>query len=148
MKMAEEIKFKKTHVIGIIGIILVSVFVIVALRNVISGNNDEVGTDLVKGGDQGQNKIVTDGDTQIINLGIANYNYDPSTITVKQGQKVKIVGNMDQLQGCLRAFTIPKLGLSKTFKSSDNVLEFTPKEKGSFAYSCSMGMGRGTLLVE
>ena len=143
--MVEEIKFKKTYLIGIVGVVLISIFLLVAIRNVISKDSNK---DLVKGGDLGENKIVNEGGTQIINLGVANYNYDPSTITVKQGQKVKIVGNMNQLQGCLRAFSIPKLGLSKVFNNGDNILEFTPSQKGNFGYSCSMGMGRGTLIVE
>lgn len=143
--MAEEIKLKKSHLIGGIGLLLILIFVIVAIRNVLS---DDVGTELVKGGNAGENKVILDGDTQIINLGIANYNYDPSTITVKEGQKVKIIGNMNQLQGCLRAFSIPKLGLSKVFNNGDNILEFTAPSKGSYGYSCTMGMGKGTLIVE
>lgn len=145
LKMAEEIKLKKTHLIGGIGLLLILIFVIVAIRNVVS---NDVGTELVKGGNTGENKIILDGDVQIINLGVANYNYDPETITVKANKQVKIIGNMNQLQGCLRAFTIPKLGISKVFSNNDNVLEFTPTQKGRFGFSCSMGMGTGTLIVE
>src|SRR3989344_5365687 len=78
-------------------------------------------------------------------LGIANYNYDPEIINVEAGKPVKIVGNMQQLQGCLKAFSIPQLGLSKVFKNGDNVLEFTPEERGTFGFTCSMGMGTGSL---
>lgn len=145
LKMAEEIKLKKAHLIGGIGLLLVLIFVIVAIRNVMS---NDVDTQLVKGGSAGENKVILNGDAQIINLGVANYNYDPSTITVKANKQVKIIGNMNQLQGCLRAFTIPKLGVSKVFNKGDNTLEFTPTQKGSFGFSCSMGMGTGTLVVE
>ncbi|MBS3149453.1 cupredoxin domain-containing protein [Candidatus Woesearchaeota archaeon] len=145
--MSEEIKFKKSNIIGILGIVIIVVFVLVAVRNAISKDNN-IGTDLVKGGDSGGNKVVIDGDTQIINLGVANYNYDPSEISVKSGKSVKIIGNMQQLQGCLRAFTIPKMGISKVFSNKDNILEFTPTQKGRFGFSCSMGMGTGTLIVE
>jgi len=144
--MAEEIKLKKSHLIGIIGVVLIAIFILVAIRNVISKN--DVGTELVKGGNVGENQIVDNADFKTINLGIANYNYDPETITVKEGQKVKIIGNMNQLQGCLRAFTIPKLGISKVFNNGDNILEFTAPKKGTYGFSCTMGMGRGTLIVE
>ena len=55
---------------------------------------------------------------------------------------------MNQLRGCLRAFRIPNLGISKVFNSNDNVLEFTPTSKGTFGFTCSMGMGTGTLIVK
>ena len=67
---------------------------------------------------------------------------------LEAGKKVRIVGNMDQLQGCLKAFTIPQLGISKIFRNGDNVLEFTPTQKGTFGFSCSMGMGSGSLIIK
>ena len=147
--MAEEIKIKKSVIFSIVGVIVIGLFLFIALRNVIAGkNNNEITGELVKGGIIGSNKILTDGDTQIINLGIANYNYDPETITLEAGKKVRIVGNMDQLQGCLKAFTIPQLGISKIFRNGDNVLEFTPTQKGTFGFSCSMGMGSGSLIIK
>ncbi len=145
--MVNEITIKKKTVFLFLGIIVIGIFLILAFKNIVAGKAVS-DTQLVQGGEQGSNKLEVDGTTQVINLGIANYNYDPVTITVKANQPVKIVGNMDQLQGCLRAFTIPKLGVSKVFRQGDNVIEFTPKEKGTFGFTCSMGMGRGTLIVE
>jgi len=145
--MANEITIKKKTVFVILGVIVIGIFLIAAFKNIVAGKTVS-DTELVQGGEQGSNKLEVDGTTQVINLGIANYNYDPVTITVKANQPVKIVGNMDQLQGCLRAFTIPKLGVSKVFRQGDNVIEFTPKEKGTYGFTCSMGMGKGTLIVE
>ena len=54
---------------------------------------------------------------------------------------------MQQLKGCLRSFTIPNLGIKKIFTESDNILEFMPDKKGTFGFSCSMGMGIGKLIV-
>ena len=140
--MAEELKIKKKTIFTVVGIVLIGVFIIFAARSFIT-NDDE----LVSGGNVGSNKIYQDGDFQVIDLGVANYNYDPETITVEAGKPVRIIGNMNQLQGCLRAFTIPQLGISKLFKSGDNVLEFTPEDKGSFSFSCTMGMGAGSFVV-
>ena len=145
--MAEEIKIKKNILWVVIGVVLIGLFVLFAVRNMFVDDNALTG-DLVRGGDVGSNVVVNDGDVQIVNLGIANYNYDPETITVDAGKPVRIVGNMNQLQGCLRAFSIPQLGLSKVFKSGDNILEFTPKQKGTFGFTCSMGMGTGNLIVQ
>ena len=146
--MAEEVKIKKRTIFTIIGIVLILGFVLFAFKNILLTKGNEITGDLVKGGITGSNKVINEGDTQIVNLGVANYNYDPNTITVESGKKVKIIGNMNQLQGCLRAFTIPKLGIRKVFNNNDNVLEFTPTSKGTFGFSCTMGMGTGTLIIK
>ena len=146
--MAEEVKIKKRTIFTIIGIVLILGFVLFAFKNILLTKGNEITGDLVRGGETGSNKVINEGDTQIVNLGVANYNYDPNFITVESGKKVKIIGNMNQLQGCLRAFRIPNLGISKVFNSNDNVLEFTPTSKGTFGFTCSMGMGTGTLIVK
>jgi plastocyanin domain-containing protein len=83
---------------------------------------------------------------QKIVLGMKDYNYSPNTIYVKVGQQVSI--SLDNsVQGCYRTIIIDKLGLKKTFKSSGDTLDFTPIEKGTYKFSCSMGMGTGTIIV-
>ena len=145
--MSEEIKMKKGLIFGVVGVIAIGVFLGLALRNIMNVDGNEITGELVKGGEPGTNKVINEGDVQVVNLGIANYNYDPEIINVEAGKPVKIVGNMQQLQGCLKAFSIPQLGLSKVFKNGDNVLEFTPEERGTFGFTCSMGMGTGSLIV-
>ena len=144
--MTEVIKIKKSVLFGIVGVVLIGLFLVAAVKGMFSSDASQ--DELVKGGSFGSNKMYLDGNTQVINLGVANYNYDPETITVEAGRPVRIVGNMDQLGGCLRAFTIPQLGISKLFKNGDNVMEFTPTQKGTFGFSCSMGMGTGSLIVK
>ena len=87
------------------------------------------------------------GDMQIINLSAQGINYTPSEFTVNANHPVKIVANVPTLQGCLRSFTIPQLGIKKVFSDSDNSVEFTPTKKGTFDFSCFMGMGRGKITV-
>lgn len=146
--MGEEIKIKKGFVFGVIGVVIIGVFLGLAFRNILNTDAKSIDIELVKGGNVGSNTIVNAGDTLVVNLGVANYNYDPETIIAEAGKPVRIVGNMDQLQGCLRAFVIPKLGISKVFEIGNNILEFTPKEKGTFGFSCTMGMGTGSLIVK
>ena len=87
------------------------------------------------------------GETQKIVLGIKDFNYYPNTITVKAGQPVSI--SLDSsVTGCLRTFTIPSFGISKTLKSPSDTIDFTPTEKGTYKFACSMGMGYGTIIVE
>lgn len=86
------------------------------------------------------------GDFQKVTLSIKNYNYYPNTITVKANEPVRIY--LDQsVVGCYRSFVIRQLGVSKYLKSPNDYLEFTPTKPGTYGFSCSMGMGTGTLIV-
>ena len=86
-------------------------------------------------------------DVQKVVLSEKDLNYYPSEIRVKANQPVSILLD-DKVKGCLRSFTIRDFGLSKYLKTAVDTLDFTPTEKGTFAFSCSMGMGYGKLVVE
>lgn len=87
------------------------------------------------------------GQVQKVVISERDLNYYPNTINVKAGQPVSI--SLDSsVTGCLRSFTIRDLGVSKYLKSTSDTLDFTPTKKGTFAFSCSMGMGYGKLVVE
>jgi len=86
-------------------------------------------------------------DAQNIIISMKNGNYYPQTITVKAGQPVSI--SLDSsVVGCYRSFNIKQLGVSKYLKTPSDTVIFTPKEKGTYRFACSMGMGTGTLIVE
>ncbi len=87
------------------------------------------------------------GEGQEIELSWGRFNYKPESITVKQGVPVRIKGDLTRLQGCFRSFVIPEFGVSTYFSSRNDVVEFTPTQKGTFRFSCSMGMGNGRLIV-
>jgi len=87
------------------------------------------------------------GDMQKVVIGMKNYNYYPNTIRVKVGQPVEI--SLDEsVYGCFRDFTIREFGVRKYLKTPQDTVTFTPTEKGSYTFACSMGMGTGTLVVE
>ena len=84
---------------------------------------------------------------QEITLSMRNYNYYPNTIKVKEGVPVEIT--LDEgVVGCYRAFTIRDFGVQVYSKTPNEKITFTPNKKGTFGFSCAMGMGRGTLIVE
>ena len=85
---------------------------------------------------------------QEVTLSWGRFNYAPEVIKVKQGMPVKLTADLKRLQGCYRALEIPGMGISKYFRSGDDTLEFTPERTGTYDFSCSMGMGTGTLIVE
>ncbi len=90
---------------------------------------------------------LNNGEIQQVILSEKGLNYYPSEIKVKANQPVSI--SLDnKVKGCLRSFTIRDLGISKYLKAVTDTLEFTPTKTGTFAFSCSMGMGYGKLIVE
>ena len=90
---------------------------------------------------------IQNGEAQQITLGMKNYNYYPNTIRVKANQPVEITLD-STVVGCYRSFTIRSLGVKKYSASPSEKITFTPTEKGTFGFSCSMGMGTGTIIVE
>lgn len=102
--------------------------------------------DLNGGQTQAQtNNIATSQEYQIQ---ISGRGYSPNFLKVKKGLPVKITLVSNNTYGCALAFRIPSLGISKNLKPTDSqTFEFTPKEAGQIAFSCSMGMYRGTIEV-
>ena len=97
-------------------------------------------------GSNGDSEIVNNEDTQKITLGTRNYNYYPNEFSVKANQLVEITLD-DSVRGCLRSFSIRDLGISKFSQNPSQKIVFTPTQIGSFKFSCSMGMGYGTINI-
>ena len=98
--------------------------------------------------DKGTNIVAANsGDVQKVTLSMKNYNYYPNTIKVREGVPVEITLD-ERVVGCLRAFTIKDLGINIYSKTPNDKITFTPDKKGTFRFSCTMGMGTGTFIVE
>lgn len=114
-----------------------------------TGNSYAAG--LPSGGDTGttggQAAQVTNG-VQEIQLYVQGSTYYPNPIRVKKGIPVRIVADMGRIPGCSRSIVIPDFGIRKVLSTGDNTIEFTPDKSGTFSFSCSMGMYRGTIVVE
>ena len=108
----------------------------------------------IKGGNSaGNENVLSEGSqaipegTQRLVIGEKNLNYYPDMIKVKANQPVSI--SLDSsVQGCLRSFTIRDLGVAKYVKTQEETIDFTPNKKGTFTFTCSMGMGYGKIIVE
>ncbi len=107
------------------------------------------GAVFLKGGNSSppDNPVVGEGEAQNIVLSIKDYNYYPNTITVKANQPVSI--SLDSsVQGCFRSLVIKDLGVSESARTPQDTIDFTPTKKGTFTFTCSMGMGYGKIIVE
>lgn len=85
-------------------------------------------------------------DVQRLTLSM-NGNYSPNTIKVKANQPVEITLD-NSIRGCYRSFNIPVLGVSYRSLDPSDTIKFTPNQKGTFRFQCSMGMGTGNIIVE
>lgn len=94
-----------------------------------------------------QSGQVIQGETQKVVISMKNSNYYPQEVRVKAGKPVEI--SLDSsVTGCFRSFNMKQLNIKKVMNSPQDTLTFTPSEKGMYTFTCGMGMGTGTLVVE
>jgi nitrosocyanin len=101
---------------------------------------------------ESSDSAMTDGVKEFTVTGSA-FKFDPATLTVKKGDKVKITFKNNS--GGMHDFVIDELNVkSKVIASgAQEVIEFTADKTGTFEYYCSVGnhrqMGmKGNLVVE
>lgn len=96
---------------------------------------------------QGSSIATIQDDIQIVTTKLLSGRYEP--ITVQKGIPVKwtIQAQKSDINGCNNEILIPKFNKEKKLEAGDNIIEFTPTEAGTFAYSCWMGMIRSKITV-
>lgn len=92
------------------------------------------------------NVTMEDG-KQVVKMDVSAQGYSPDSFTVKAGVPVKWLVNGVNVLGCQGTLLAPKANIQQTLQSGNNVIEFTPSEKGALNFSCSMGMFRGSFNV-
>lgn len=70
-------------------------------------------------------------------------------IQVEVGRPVKwiIRAEKGSINGCNNRIFMPEYGIEKKLQVGENIIEFTPTDEGTFAYSCWMGMIRSSVVV-
>lgn len=98
-------------------------------------------------GAQNGNVAVVQDSVQVVTSRLYSGRYEP--ITVQKGIPVKwiIKARKEDINGCNNEIIIPAFNKSKKLAPGDNIIEFTPTETGTFAYSCWMGMIRSKIVV-
>ncbi len=90
----------------------------------------------------------TNSGVQEVTLSVQGGSYLPNPIRVKKGVPVRLVADIANMPGCSKSIVIPEFGIRKTVSYGGNTIEFTPAQSGTFKFSCSMNMYRGTIIVE
>ena len=96
---------------------------------------------------QEANIATVQGDVQVVTSGITSGSYEP--IIVQKGIPVKwtLQAEDGELNGCNNSIVVQKYNVQKKLQVGDNVIEFTPTESGTVAFSCWMGMIRSKITV-
>lgn len=130
---------KNTTILAIMGIVILAVGVFIYF------NSNVAQADINVNGNS--NTDTNNENAQKITLGIKNYNYYPDTITIKVDKPVEITLD-NSVVGCYRSFVVPEFRVNGYSANPSQKITFTPTKTGTFRFQCSMGMGRGTLIVE
>ncbi|MBI5465688.1 MAG: sulfite exporter TauE/SafE family protein [Candidatus Kerfeldbacteria bacterium] len=90
-----------------------------------------------------------DGQQQVLRMTVEPNGYSPSRFVLRQGVPARWEIEASQAQGCISVLQAPKLGIKPVLlnRSQLNVVEFTPRQAGTFTFTCSMGMYRGQITV-
>lgn len=90
--------------------------------------------------------IDTDG-IQRVTSNITSNSYE--SISIQSGVKTQWTINVDQgdLSGCNNRILIRSFGAEIPLQVGDNIIEFTPTEKGTFTFTCWMGMIRSRIII-
>ena len=126
-----KIKKNNLYLLGIILIVLAgAVF--------LSSNSGKAVSSKVLGNNQ---------ETQVVKLSVNNGAYVLEPSQLKKDVLVRIEADMSKMPGCSKSIVIPAFGVSKTFNSGNNAVEFVPDRAGTFNIACSMNMYKGTFSV-
>jgi heme/copper-type cytochrome/quinol oxidase subunit 2 len=87
-------------------------------------------------------------DDQRITIAITKKGYSPSYIRVKSGIPVLLTVESHNVYSCALSFVLKEFGIETMLNPTDRkIFTFTPEKKGTYTYSCSMGMYSGVLEV-
>jgi plastocyanin domain-containing protein len=79
---------------------------------------------------------------------IDNGMYMPAVISVKKGKPVELTFKAGKKPGCGSTVVFKSLKVSKEVGSKPVVIKFTPKNAGTIAFTCGMGMFDGKVVVK
>lgn len=81
---------------------------------------------------------------QTVNMTVDGYDYSPHQFSVQAGVPVKWHIDARNAAGCAQVLISSSLGIAKYLSpDAETTISFTPKEPGTYSFSCPMGMTTG-----
>ena len=91
--------------------------------------------------------VVMENGVQVVRMVEHNTGYAPNKFSIKKGVPVKWIIDAQAPYSCASSLVVPQLGIKKSLKAGENIIEFTPEKLGKIPFSCSMGMYTGVFIV-
>ena len=88
-----------------------------------------------------------EGGVQMLSMKVTPSGYQPANLTIRAGVPVRWSIDGTQAEGCTSVLVVPDLHISRPITPGTNIVEFTAPKQGHLAFSCSMGMVRGSITV-
>jgi P-type Cu+ transporter len=75
--------------------------------------------------------------------------YQPSTVRVKAGEKVRLRFDRQETAGCSEEIVFPAFGIKRFLPPhEETTIELQPLQPGQYDFTCGMSMLHGKLIVE
>jgi plastocyanin domain-containing protein len=95
-----------------------------------------------------QKAVATDGNIQEVTVTVDG-GYDPSRIVVQAGKPVRLKFQRKDPSSCLEQVVIPDFYIAADLPLNQvTTVEFTPKQAGTYLFTCGMNMFRGEIQAE
>ncbi len=86
---------------------------------------------------------------QTVHLTVTQEGFEPSTVSVKAGQPVKLIVTRKVARTCATDIVMRDFGVNQPLPLDKPVtVTVTPAKRGSYRFSCAMNMVAGTLKAE
>lgn len=93
--------------------------------------------------------VFVENGTQVLQMEITSRaTYEPDTLSIAAGVPTRWEIEGADHMGCATTLVIPKLGQSYPMTPGYNEIALAPLPAGTYPFTCSMGMSRGTLIVQ
>jgi len=91
---------------------------------------------------------VVEAHTRTVKIKVDKNGFSPASIEVEAGHKLNLVFNRAADNNCGNVVVFPSLKIRKTLPLKKNVIvSFTPSKTGEVAFTCGMGMYKGSIVI-
>ena len=75
--------------------------------------------------------------------------YDPARVVAKKGVPLRLVFDRQETSSCSEEVVLSDFGVRKYLPANERTaIDITPREAGSYEFTCGMGMLHGKLVIE